>query len=208
MIMASDTLLFPETNGYYPLPPGKLATLTIYYEQFEPFPSSPAEKEGDLSFRRLTTADLDLYRDLFRAVGTRYLWVSRLFIDNAALAAILSDEAVEAYAAMRDGRSIGLVELDFSTEGEAEIVYFGLRDGETGLGRGRSLMSHVFACATARGTKRLWLHTCHFDAVHARRFYEKQGFKAYRLAVELLDDPRLTGELPRETAPEIPLVSP
>jgi hypothetical protein len=52
------------------------------------------------------------------------------------------------------------------------------------------------------------LHTCHFDSRHARRFYEKFGFRAYQLAVELMDDPRLDGTLPGDTAPEIPLIDP
>lgn len=204
--MASETFQFPETNGYYHLPAGKLATLTIYYEQFGPFPSSRSDAKQPLTFRRLESSDLDLYRDLFRAIGEDYLWVSRLFIDDAPLATILSDEAVEAYAALRDGTAIGLVELDFSAQGETELVYFGLKDSETGGGLGSALMGQAFDRATARGISRLWLHTCHFDSRHARRFYEKCGFSAYRLAVELMDDPRLKGQLPRDTAPEIPLV--
>ena len=63
-------------------------------------------------------------------------------------------------------------------------------------------------CADVDGKKieRFWVHTCTFDHPNALGFYQKAGFKPYAFMVEVADDPRFTGHLPRDAAPHIPLI--
>jgi hypothetical protein len=37
-------------------------------------------------------------------------------------------------------------------------------------------------------------------------FYRKVGFVPYKRAIEIEDDPRVTGEMPRSAAPHVPIV--
>ena len=61
--------------------------------------------------------------------------------------------------------------------------------------------------AWTAGVGRVWLHTCTFDHPAAVRFYRARGFRPYKFAIEVSDDPRLTGHLPRDAAPHVPLIS-
>ncbi len=206
MTTDSHTQALPTANGYYPLAPGKLAALTLYYERLAPFDPKPHLWPEGVSCFRLGPDNLEQYRTLFRSIGERWLWVSRLEITDSELAAVLADPDTEAFALEKDGAMIGLLELDCHEKGEAEIVYVGLVEQATGSGLGGAMMTYAFARATARAANRVWLHTCHFDSSQASRFYEKCGFKAYQLAVEIMDDPRISGQLRPEAAPHVPFV--
>jgi hypothetical protein len=50
------------------------------------------------------------------------------------------------------------------------------------------------------------LHTCTFDHPAVLSFYQKFGFRSFKRAIEVGDDPRLTGETPRTNAPHIPMI--
>jgi GNAT superfamily N-acetyltransferase len=76
----------------------------------------------------------------------------------------------------------------------------------TGNGLARPLMEGTLAAAAAAGASRVWLHTCTFDHPAAVPFYRKSGFHPYRFAIEVCDDPRLTGALPESAAPHVPLL--
>jgi hypothetical protein len=53
---------------------------------------------------------------------------------------------------------------------------------------------------------RLWVHTCSFDHPNALSFYQRSGFKPYAVMVEVHEDPRLTGHLPKHASPNVPLI--
>ncbi|MFL5217644.1 MAG: GNAT family N-acetyltransferase, partial [Microvirga sp.] len=59
-----------------------------------------------------------------------------------------------------------------------------------------------------RPIARLWVHTCSLDHPRAVAFYLGAGFRPYKRAIEVADDPRLTGDLPRDAEPQVPLIRP
>ncbi|MEK1923821.1 MAG: GNAT family N-acetyltransferase [Rhizobium giardinii] len=191
--------------GYSPVPPGKIANAVTFLEMRQP-PEKMTAADTPLALVRLTSSDLEDYRILFRLIGEDWMWVSRLEMGDDSLRAILSDPAVEVYALTDGERQIGLLELDFRVPGECELVFFGLAREAIGKGVGRCLMNEAIAKAWARPIDRFWLHTCHFDHPAALAFYQRSGFAPYALMVEVHDDPRLTGVLPRTAAPHVPLL--
>jgi GNAT superfamily N-acetyltransferase len=100
-----------------------------------------------------------------------------------------------------------MLELDFRESGQCEIAYFGLVPELAGHGHGRWLMAQTLALAWVPGIERLWVHTCTLDHPSALNFYRAQGFVPFARAVETFDDPRLGGVLPRDAAPQIPLLA-
>jgi hypothetical protein len=58
------------------------------------------------------------------------------------------------------------------------------------------------------GIRRLWVHTCHLDHPAALDFYIRSGFRPFKRAIEIFEDPRLSGVLPRQAAPQLPLIEP
>lgn len=194
-------------NGYTDLPPGKVASIVTYLDMRQrPRLRRIAKPEG-WRFERLNQ-DLPRYRALYRRIGEPWLWFSRTVMAEDALAAILGNPRVEAYA-LNDGKAdLGLVELDFRTPGEAELAYFGLIPEAVGKGLGQVLMNEAIRLAFAKPIKRLFVHTCSLDHPSALPFYIRSGFVPYKLAIEVADDPRLLGFLPLEACPHAPVFKP
>ena len=195
-----------DRNGYLDLPPGKIAALVTFLEMTEAPAVRPAPELPALALRRVALPDPGWYRALYRRIGTDWLWFSRLVMPEAELRAILHDPMVEIYALAVDGRDEGLLELDRRVPGEIELAFFGLAPGLVGRGVGRWLMRHALQLAWRHRPRRFWVHTCTLDHPAALGFYLRSGFRAYKRAVEVADDPRLLGLAPREAAAWLPLI--
>ncbi|HEX6144741.1 MAG TPA: GNAT family N-acetyltransferase [Geminicoccaceae bacterium] len=162
--------------------------------------------EGPWSLRRVERPEPDWYRELFRRIGTDWLWTSRLGLSDEDLARVIRRTEVEVYTLRLAERDEGLLELDFCQAGECELAFFGLTPGLVGRGAGRWLMNRAIDIAWSRPIGRFWVHTCTLDHPAALPFYVRSGFRAYRREVEVSDDPRLTGVVPRTAAAHIPIV--
>ncbi len=196
------------SSGYHALPLGKIATVVTFLQMHAKPALRPMQDQSAFAWTRWHPASLDEYRALFRAVGEHWLWESRLVMPDEKLNAILQHPQIELYTLQDQGRSAGLVELDFREEGTCELVFFGLVADAIGKGAGRFLMNHAIETAWSRPIKRFWVHTCHLDSPEALPFYQRSGFTPYALKVEVLDDPRLTGLIPRTAAPNVPVIEP
>ncbi|HEX8527084.1 GNAT family N-acetyltransferase [Allosphingosinicella sp.] len=185
------------------IPAGHVGAVVTYLEMAAkplpaPLPPSPLRLER---WREPAPAR---YRLLFERVGARWLWFSRLAMDDAALLAGMG----EVWAVVdRGGVEVGMVELDFAgTEGECLIRFLGLVPELAGKGHGRWLFAQTLALAWRPGVRRVSVHTCTLDHPAALPAYMRAGFIAYRRALETFPDPRLSGLLPRDAAPQVPLV--
>jgi GNAT superfamily N-acetyltransferase len=194
--------------GYAAVPPGKIATVVTCLEMLAPpaINNAAAGQTNDLKIEHWPSPANADYRRLFRAVGEQWLWVSRLVMADSELSAILQNPAVEVYVLKDNDRTIGLLELDFRSEGECELAFFGLVSDAIGKGAGRLMMNHAIRTTWSRPIRRFWVHTCHLDSQPALAFYQRSGFTPYASLVEVLDDPRLNGVLPRDAAPHVPLI--
>ena len=195
-----------DRNGYYDLPPGKIASLVTYLEMTEPPAPRPSPDRPDLALRRVERPDLEWYRALFRRIGTDWLWFGRLVMPDDEVRAIIGHQGVEVYALTRHGRDEGLLELDRREGPDIELAYFGITPELTGQGAGRWLMHRALELAWRRRPRRFWVHTCTLDHPGALAFYIRSGFSPYRRAVEIADDPRLLGLAPRDSARWLPLI--
>ena len=194
--------------GVTPVPPGHVAAVVTFLEMRKRPPARPLPVSA-LRLVRWKQAQPDKYRALFRRIGERWLWFSRLVMDDARLSAIIHDPAVEIYAVTdRRGIEVGLIELDFRSMPDCELAFFGLIPELAGQQLGRWMMAQVMMLGWRGGVERLWVHSCTLDHPSALGFYRAQGFKAYRREVEIFPDPRSTGHLPETAAPQIPLVPP
>jgi GNAT superfamily N-acetyltransferase len=169
---------------------------------------APAPLPAGITVDALRTPNLAAYRALFRKVGADWLWYSRLLMGDDELAAILNDARYEAFIVRRNDNDIGLLELDFTKRDECELAFIGLVSGATGKGIGRVLMRRALELAWSRPIRRLWLHTCNFDHPAALGFYIRSGFNPYAVRVAVQADPRLTGHLPLDAAPHVPVIRP
>jgi GNAT superfamily N-acetyltransferase len=192
--------------GMTPVPNDHLATIVTDLEMRARQALSPIS-ESRLRLVRWPAPDLAKYRVLFTRVGAPWLWFSRLVMPDDELSAILTNRAVELYAVVDpNGIEVGMLELDFRKLPDCEIAYFGLVPQLAGAGHGRWLMAQTMALAWRAGVECVWVHTCTLDHPSALNFYRAQGFTAINREVETFPDPRIIGVLPRDAAPQIPLL--
>lgn len=193
--------------AYSPIPDGHIAAIVTSLEMTERPPLRPMPA-GELRLERWEAPALEKYRLLYRRVGEPWLWFSRLVMPDDELAAIIHHPDVMIWAVSdRRGIEVGILELDFREAGQCELAFFGLIPALNGKGHGRWLMAMALQAAWARkGVERLWVHTCTLDAPGALGFYIKSGFRPYQRQLETFPDPRLTSHLPREAAPQIPII--
>lgn len=193
-------------SGVTLLPPGKLAAAVTYLAMSAAPPARPDPQLAEpLALERLAGRDVARYLAIFRRIGMRWLWFSRLAMPRARLVRLLDDPGVQAFAVVAQGRDVGLLELDARRKHATELAFLGLDDAVIGRGAGRWLMNRALELAFSRPIARFFVHTCNFDHPGAIGFYERSGFIAERMAVEIADDPRLKGHLPREAAPHVPI---
>ena len=184
-----------------------LATIVTTLEMHErprpaPMPPSP--------LRLVTWArpDPDRYRALFRRVGAPWLWYSRLAMDDAALIAATHRDRTQVHAVVDpSGIEVGMLELTHPAADWCTLDYVALVPELTGRGHGRWLMALAMALAWRPGVRFVRVNTCTLDHPSALGFYRAQGFVAVSRSIETFPDPRVTGLLPVDAAPQIPLLA-
>lgn len=186
------------------LPDGQLAAVVTYLEMLEP----PAADAGQstLQLRHVAEPTAEQYRALFRKVGAPWLWFSRLKLGDAELEAIIRDPQVDLYEVAAVEAVVGMLELDFREPGECELAFVGLVPELSGQGHGRWLLDRAVRFAWREGIQRVHVHTCTLDHPAAVAAYRRAGFVPYKRAIERFTDPRLTGDLPADSAPQVPLL--
>lgn len=201
-------------SQFLDVPEGKIAAVVTHLEMFarpapRPVtgPATSAATSGPFHLQRHDAPDLAWYRDLFMRVGGQdWMWFSRLGLTDEELSAILWRKDVWVYSLRHKGRDEGMLELDFRTQGECELGYFGLTPAMVGQGAGRWLMEQALELAWSQPIGRFHVHTCTLDSPQALPFYMRSGFTAYRRQIEIADDPRKTGVLPAQSCPQEPVI--
>lgn len=194
--------------GLIAVKPGEVAAVVTSLEMLER-PRPRLLPDSPLRLIRWVDPAPAKYRALFERVGAPWLWFSRLVMDEPRLTAIIHDPAVEIHAVTDPrGIEIGLLELDFRVAATCELSFVGLVPELTGQGHGRWLMAQALIRAWRPDVTRVWVHTCTLDHPQALGFYRASGFTPYARAVETFSDPRLSGQLPRDAAPHVPLLDP
>lgn len=188
------------------MPPGKIASVVTALEMFERPVLRPEKPSAAWSLVRVESPGTEWYRSLFRRVGQPYLWFSRLAHGDSELRAILEDPRVELFVMRVDGEEEGILELDFRESGTCELAFFGVTERFVGTGAGRWLMNRALELAWSKRIRRFWVHTCTLDHPGALAFYLRSGFAAFARQMEIDDDPRVIGLLPRAAAPDVPIV--
>jgi hypothetical protein len=193
--------------GFHDVPAGMVAAVVTHLEMTARPAPRPAPPLVGAEVIPVANPETGWYRSLFDRVGGQdWLWFSRLAMDDAKLSAILTDPGVAVHVLRREGREDGFFELDFRQPGLCELAFLGVAPNALGTGAGRLMMNKALAAAWARPITALRVHTCTFDHPAALDFYRRSGFSVTRREVEIAPDPRLTGVLPRNAAPHVPVI--
>jgi len=196
----------PLANGYTDLPPGKLAAVVTYLEMRIPPPPDLNPTVSEFKVQYVPKPEVTWYRELYRRVGEPWLWFSRLRMSDDELRAIIHNDSIDVFALSYNEVDGGLLEFDRRRIPDIEILYFGVTPALIGKGAGRTLLRYGLAAEWQHHPQRVWLHTCNWDHPKALAFYMREGFVPYKRGLEIADDPRLTGHISRDAAPDIPIL--
>jgi GNAT superfamily N-acetyltransferase len=190
------------SDGLIDLPRGHVGAVVTFLEM-NARPAPAPVPESPLRMARWDRVDPERYRALFRRVGGRWLWFSRLAMSDR----VLLERAGEVHEVVDgNGDMAGMIELDFRSPGLCRILFLGLVPELAGQGHGRWLFAETMERAWVPGVAKVTVHTCSLDHPAALPSYLRAGFVARGRAFESFPDPRLTGLLPRDAAPQLPLV--
>jgi len=183
-----------------PVPEGHIGTVVTYLEMVER-PRPRALPASPLRLELWRDPEPARYRLLFERVGSRWLWYSRLVMDDGTL----RREMAQVHAVVDpSGIEVGMLELDFRTGGQCLIRFLGLVPELAGKGHGKWLFERTLALAWRPGVERVSVNTCTLDHPAALKAYLNAGFRPVGQAFESFPDPRLSGLLPAGAAPQIP----
>lgn len=201
----SDSPVLDLETGEYQAPAGKLVAAVTWLEMTSQPALADLQAPEGLVLEKAASVDIARYRSIHEKVGGSHLWFSALARSDEENRAKLEDPNAHLYFAVADGSDAGFVVLQQSGEGRCEVAYFGLAPEWTGKKAGPWMMAEALKIAWGLpGTRTVWLHTCSFDHPRALAFYQRMGFQPYRMGVEIFDDPRNSGILPEDAAPQIP----
>jgi GNAT superfamily N-acetyltransferase len=155
--------------------------VTVYYLEMLSRPQRvvPPPRDG-LTVVHARRPTVRYYRFLYDAVGGPWQWLSRRKLTDAELVRVLEDPRDEVHVLHVEGVPAGFAEFDRRTEGEVELVQFGLMPEFIGQGLGKYLLQWAIDRAWGYGPRRLWLHTCSLDHPNALPNYLKAGFVLYK----------------------------
>lgn len=187
------------------VPSGWLATIVTTLERGdEPIPTVAS---SGLVLEHWPRPTLTEYRALFQRVGAPWLWFSRLVEADERLTLALADPQTRVFQVCTGGAVAGLLELVDLSPRSCELRYVGLAPEHAGRGHGRWLVAEALRLALAEGRTHALVKTCSLDHPAALPAYRSAGFAATAREVQIFPDPRLTGVLPRSSAPQVPLVT-
>lgn len=193
-------------NGYTDIPKGKVANIATYLEMVGR-PALRPVPDTSLTLSAMSPPDLTRYKALFKAVGEDWLWFSRLTMSDETLEKTINNPAIEIFAVQKEGVDIGLLEIELGDGDTMELGYFGLAESAVGTGAGRFMMDQAIRRVfDHHGAKRFFVHTCTMDSPQALSFYMRSGFIPFKRAIEIDDDPRLSGHISKDKAKHHPII--
>lgn len=154
-------------------------TITYLQQLARPVLPSLARPPGKLALLRAENPPVHFYRYLFDRVGGPWRWVSRRYMGDEELAAIIQDREVYLYVLYLDGVPCGMGEIDARGPADdgIEIKFFGLMEEFTGRRIGKWFLGQMIELAWSFAPKKVRIETCTADHPAALPLYQRMGFE-------------------------------
>lgn len=156
----------------------------------DPHDLRPKRVEHDgLEIRQAEVPSPEFNRFLYTAVGGDWHWIDRLNWTYDQWLESAGRPELETWVAHISGTPAGYFELEQQSEGDIEIVHFGLLPQFIGKGLGGHLLTVATERAWQMGASRVWVHTCTLDHPGALDNYRARGFRVFREETQPKDLP-------------------
>lgn len=178
-------------NGY--------TEITTWFLQFEGKAKTQINWPDGVQLVEAEIASPELSQFMFRAVGGRWQWFSRLSWNYQQWLDYLTTQQVRTWLLWVKGTPAGYVELLKQADQSVEIKFFGLLPQFIGKGLGAALADAAVMLAAQWQASKIWLHTCSADHPSALKNYQQAGFVVTDIqhsmeALPALNDSRLLAQ--------------
>lgn len=154
-------------------------TITYLEQREPPRAPQPAKPPYRTAMMRASRPPLGFYRYIWNAVGEPHRWISRRYMSDADLSAIIHDDRIAIYILYKEGWPAGFAEIDWRNKPVAEFKFFGLVPDAQGGGLGRWFLRQILDLIWASEPERVIIETCTMDSPAALRMYQRAGFSVY-----------------------------
>lgn len=173
--------------------------VTTWYLQYEGPAINAINWPEGVQLVEAEIASPELSQFMFRAVGGRWQWFSRLGWSYQQWLDYLTLQQVRTWLLWVKGTPAGYIELLKQPDQSVEIKFFGLLPQFIGQGLGLPLAQAAIQQAQQWQASRVWLHTCSADHPSALVNYQRAGFVITDIqhsneALPSLNDPRLLAQ--------------
>lgn len=176
-----------------------LTEVTTWFLQYEGDVPSQIDWPEQVQLVEAEVASPELSQFMFRAVGGRWRWFSRLGWNYQRWLDYLTQQQVRTWLLWVKGTPAGYIELLKHDDDSVEIKFFGLLPQFIGQGLGLPLARSAIMLASRWQARGIWLHTCSADHPSALKNYQQAGFVLTRTeftneALPQLNDSRLLAQ--------------
>jgi GNAT superfamily N-acetyltransferase len=163
-------------------PPTQSVALTTYHlEMLRREELCPKRAGSDFRVIRAEIPCPEFNRFLYAAVGWQWSWIDKLSWDYEQWKAQVERPEFGTWVGYFSGTPAGYYELEQQSDGDIEIVYFGLLPQFVGKGLGGALLTSAIESAWDWGARRVWVHTCSLDHPSALANYLARGFRQFKV---------------------------
>ena len=183
--------MFIDTNRPAPNARGngsiRRPLITTYLEMRSPDQLRPKRADARFEVREVKERDWRFNRDLYFRVGEQLDWIDKRPWTDDRWREYATARELYTFAGYYDDVLAGYFELRRDTNGEVEIVYFGLLPEFIGRGLGGALLTSAIerSWRMEPSPSRVWVHTCNRDHPQALANYQARGMVVYKVEEEL-----------------------
>ena len=135
----------------------------------------------DLIIEKVNPPNIELNKFFYKNVGKNHRWIDRLSWDNLKWTSYVENKNVSTYILKFNKDLVGYFEaIKDSSQNSCEIAYFGLLDEYIGKKFGGYFLSQAIKVCFEIKSKRVWVHTCTLDHIHALKNYLNRGMKIFK----------------------------
>ncbi|ADM10415.1 acetyltransferase, GNAT family protein [Parvularcula bermudensis HTCC2503] len=168
--------------------PERIEAVITYLEQTKrPSSPKPAQPKGRHAILRCEEPPVSFYRYIYSAVGTPHKWVSRRYLNDDDLSALICKPSVNIFVLYREGWVAGFAELEHIDTSLIEIRFFGLVPEAKNKGLGGWFLYEILQMAWQHDPQKIRIETCSLDDPAALRLYQKMGFSVYGQATGVIE---------------------
>lgn len=162
-------------------------TVTYLEQTTPPRAHAAARPARHVAIMRCEKPPVSFYRFIYNAVGADHKWVSRRYLGDEDLGALIHADNAVIYLLYVDGWPAGFAELDITNAKRPAIKFFGLVAETRHQGIGRWFFHEILGLVWADRPDAVRIDTCSMDDPSALRMYQRAGFNVIDQAKGIIE---------------------